>query len=156
MDILKAVQLAKELMEIHGVNQLGYSFRYNKRRNFAGICSYRNKTIELSLPLTRLSNEEDVIDTILHEIAHALTEGHGHDHVWRRKAIEIGCNGKRCFGKEKESMYEAFNNIAKVVGTCPNGHQHFRNRMPKIGKRYSCNSCSNKFNVNFLITYKLK
>ena len=33
----------------------------------------------------------------MHEIAHALVrKGHGHDAVWKAKALSIGCDGQRC------------------------------------------------------------
>jgi hypothetical protein len=34
----------------------------------------------------------DVENTILHEVAHALCPGHGHDSVWAERAREIGCD----------------------------------------------------------------
>ena len=42
------------------------------------------------------SDEATIRDTILHEIAHALTPGQHHNDVWRRKATAIGCTGQRC------------------------------------------------------------
>jgi SNF2 family DNA or RNA helicase len=36
--------------------------------------------------------DNEVICTIKHEVAHALTPGHGHDSVWADKAKEIGCD----------------------------------------------------------------
>jgi hypothetical protein len=38
-----------------------------------------------------------VTDTILHEIAHALTLGDGHGYAWKRKCIEIGAKPERCY-----------------------------------------------------------
>jgi len=153
MDTFKASQLAKELMAKHGATAMGYRFAYNSRKRSAGICDYRKKTVELSLPLTQLSNEVDVTDTILHEIAHALVgSGHGHDAVWQRKAIEIGCNGKRCYGKEKSSTFEAYKTVAKYKGVCPNGHEVFKNRMPR--NRQSCAKCCPRFNDKYLFVYK--
>jgi predicted SprT family Zn-dependent metalloprotease len=42
-----------------------------------------------------------VLDTILHEIAHALA-GHkaGHGPAWKAKCAQIGAKPKRCFGRE--------------------------------------------------------
>jgi len=155
MDLLKAQRLAIHLMEKHGVIKMGYGFAFNNARSAAGICSYRKKTIFLSKPLTMHSEEKDVLDTILHEIAHALTKGHKHDHVWRAKAIEIGCNGNRCYSREdKESTYSAFEKVAKVMGVCPNGHTTHRNRMPT--RKQSCSQCSNRYEERYLITFTRK
>ena len=39
--------------------------------------------------------DEEVKNTLLHEIAHALVgPGHRHNRVWRQKAREIGCDAK--------------------------------------------------------------
>jgi predicted SprT family Zn-dependent metalloprotease len=154
MDIFEAKRLAESFMSKHGLITNGWKFRYNNRKRSAGICSYRHSTIELSLPLTRLSNVVDVTDTILHEIAHALVgHKHGHDAVWQRKAIEIGCNGKRCYGDEKESTFQAYKMIAKYKGTCAGGHEHFRNRLPR--KRSSCAKCCPRFNDKYIISWSL-
>lgn len=152
MDLFKAQTLAKELMELHGVTQMGYRFAFNNRRNSAGVCNYNKKMIFLSMLLTKHTDEEEVRDTILHEIAHALTKGHGHDNVWKRKAIEIGCNGNRCYSSNtKESTYNAFKKVAKYKGLCPNGHERFKNRFPK--RKSSCGECCPIYNEKYLITY---
>jgi predicted SprT family Zn-dependent metalloprotease len=152
MDILAAQQLANELMELHGAKALGYRFAWNKRRRAAGICSYRRKTVELSWLLTQHANELEVKDTILHEIAHALTKGHNHDAVWVAKAKEIGCNGDRCYNSEnKPQTHEAYKMIAKYKGVCPNGHESFKNRMPT--RKHSCGKCCRTFSEKYLIVY---
>ena len=41
--------------------------------------------------------QEDIQDTILHEIAHAIVgPKHGHDKVWKVMASKLGCSAKRC------------------------------------------------------------
>jgi predicted SprT family Zn-dependent metalloprotease len=153
MDLQKAKDLAINLMQEHGLIDSKWYFRFNNRRRSAGVCSYRNKSIELSKHITAHADEHEVRDTILHEIAHALVgEGHGHDSVWVRKAKSIGCNGLRCYDeKSKPSTSEAYRLIAKYKGFCPNGHNHFRNRMPK--KSVSCGLCSSKYNPDYLVVY---
>lgn len=150
MDINRAAKIANELMIKYEVDKLGYKFRFNKKKLSAGTCSYTEKTIQLSLPITQFAEEHDVVDTILHEIAHALTPGHGHDKVWKKKAIEIGCRGKRCFD-EKTSTMNAANKIAKYKGVCPNGHLSFRNRLPK--RNMSCGVCCKHYNPKFIFVY---
>jgi len=53
--------------------------------------------ITLSRPLTLLNPIEQVRDTILHEIAHALTPGDGHGAKWKAACIAIGAKPVRCF-----------------------------------------------------------
>jgi len=154
MNLQAAQTLALQLMELHGLIQDKWFFQFNNRKNAAGICNYSKHSIELSRPLTELSDEVDVKDTILHEIAHAFTKGHHHDYVWQRKAKEIGCNGLRCYDvKSKESTEIAYNLIAKYKGVCPNGHEYYKNKMSK--KRSSCSKCSPRFDDRFIITYSL-
>lgn len=153
MNLQTAQTLALELMQLHGVTEMGYTFAFNNARRAAGKCKYFSKRIELSKHLTALADDVDVKDTILHEIAHALTKGHGHDYVWQRKAKEIGCNGQRCYNiNNKESLAIAYKMVAKYKAVCKNGHEHFLNRMPKVAR--SCGYCSRRFNPNELLTYK--
>ncbi|MGI9142568.1 MAG: SprT-like domain-containing protein [Fluviibacter sp.] len=67
-------------------------------RNYSmrGSCNHTKKLIRLQPCYVERASEEMLTNTILHELAHAIVGvGHGHDHTWKRKAIEIGCNGKR-------------------------------------------------------------
>ncbi len=89
----------KKYMTHHGLIKKGWSYRINKRKESAGVTKYLSKSIEIShyyinSPKT---TKDNIINTILHEIAHSLTRGHGHDSTWKKKFIEIGGNGlKRC------------------------------------------------------------
>lgn len=153
MDLKHAYNLALELMDKHGLLDDKWNFEFNRRKQSAGLCSYRNHTIYLSEPITSLSSIEDVTDTILHEIAHALTHGHGHDSVWRKKAIEIGANGHRCFDQhDKPSHANAVRTISKYKAVCINGHEHFANRKHK--RRGSCPICSSRFDERYILEYK--
>ena len=67
---------------------------YDNAKRRAGICRFAEQTLGLSAPLTAVHSEDDVRDTILHEIAHALVgPAHGHDATWRAMARRIGCSG---------------------------------------------------------------
>lgn len=154
MNLLEAKNLANDLMAKHGILDQGWRFQYDNARRRFGRCSYRTKTISLSKHLVSLNDLEKVKDTILHEIAHALTPGHGHDRVWQRKAIEIGCNGERCYSsfdvQQPESRY-----IAECKGC---GHTHKRHKMTdrlKYGKQ-SCGRCSSgSYNEKFRLEWKV-
>jgi len=71
-----------------------WSMRLNQSASskFLGLCSYKDKCIILSAHHIDIHPDADVINTIKHEVAHALTQGHGHDDVWAMKAKELGCD----------------------------------------------------------------
>jgi SNF2 family DNA or RNA helicase len=52
---------------------------------------YQDKVIVLNAHHIDIHPYEEVMDTIFHEVAHALCPRHGHDDVWATKAREIGC-----------------------------------------------------------------
>lgn len=86
---------ARSLLEQYHL--IGWSFQFDNGRKRAGCCQYGTKVISLSYAFARQATEADIIDTILHEIAHALVgKVHNHDEVWRTKAQELGCSGRRC------------------------------------------------------------
>jgi predicted SprT family Zn-dependent metalloprotease len=86
---------AVALLQRHGLKDWHFAFDDATRR--AGSCQYRRKTITLSRHLARNASEAEILDTLLHEIAHALVgPRHNHDAAWRAKAIEIGSSGERC------------------------------------------------------------
>ena len=86
--------MALETMRAHGLRTWRFKLDGSTRR--AGCCNYHDKMISISFDLARSASEEDIRDTILHEIAHALVgKRHNHDAVWRAKALEIGGSGER-------------------------------------------------------------
>jgi predicted SprT family Zn-dependent metalloprotease len=91
----EARRLAVELMARHGLS--GWTFGFNRRKRTLGLCRYGPQAIELSIHLVDRNDADEVRDTILHEIAHALVgPGHGHDPVWKAKAAEVGARPERC------------------------------------------------------------
>ena len=94
---------ARVLMAAHGL--IGWEFGLNTNVRRAGVCFYPQRgnpgRIELSAHFVERNPDEEVRDTILHEIAHALVgPRHGHDAVWRAKCVEIGARPDRCYGEE--------------------------------------------------------
>lgn len=85
---------ADKLIEQH--NLADWRFRFDSANRRGGLCSYSEKMISLSEQYCLHAQDDEIIDTILHEIAHALVgPEHGHDKVWQSKAKEIGCSGER-------------------------------------------------------------
>jgi predicted SprT family Zn-dependent metalloprotease len=94
VDIAEARTLARQLMNQYGLER--WTFRIDNCRSRFGHCSWRRGRISLSGPLTLLNDRDRVKDTILHEIAHALTPFTNHNRVWKLKAREIGANPVAC------------------------------------------------------------
>jgi predicted SprT family Zn-dependent metalloprotease len=154
MKLQDAQDLANELMTKHSLfNQpLPWKFEFDNAVRRFGCCKHRSKRITLSKKLVELNDEAQVKDTILHEIAHALVgPKHGHDRVWKQKALEIGCNGERCYSSETVTQPEP-----KYKAICPNpkcGHVHKRNRRPK--RESSCGVCGDgRFDREKLLIFK--
>lgn len=149
MELSEAKKLATTLMIHHGLVDWNFKFDFAKRR--FGCCFYHSKTISLSKHLVLINTYESVRDTILHEIAHALTPGHHHDHVWRKKAIEIGCNGKRCFTSDDAVVIKG-----KYTAVCSGCNKvHDRHRKPRY--KTSCAKCGNGvFNTKYLLEFSLR
>jgi predicted SprT family Zn-dependent metalloprotease len=151
MNIREAVQIGTEILE--NVLNLGYPELYgwrvttNNRKRAFGVCNYRTKQIELSNILIPHMTNEGIKDTIIHEIAHALTRGHNHDHVWRRKCIELGGNGNRVgnddkFNSNPDVIRQQISKYTLICPTC--GLKIFKNRKPK--KNISCGKHGNYYN----------
>jgi predicted SprT family Zn-dependent metalloprotease len=150
MDLNKAQALANELMQKHNIKQNGWIFRFDNARRRFGCCKYRSRTITLSKYLTHLNDEKEVRNTILHEIAHALTPGHHHDWVWKAKAREIGCSGDRCYSGKSVTTPES-----RYIAVCSGcGHTHKRHRATHSVS--SCGFCSGgRYNPTYKLEFKL-
>jgi predicted SprT family Zn-dependent metalloprotease len=94
-ELAAVARLARELMVKHQLNQWSFQFDHATKR--AGCCHYATHLLSLSHEFAKRAPDEEIRETILHEIAHALVgQAHGHDDVWRAKALETGCSGRRC------------------------------------------------------------
>jgi predicted SprT family Zn-dependent metalloprotease len=149
MNLNEARVLATALIEKHGLTD--WQFKFDTALSRFGCCKFRSKTITLSAKLTELNVEAKVTDTILHEIAHALVGvGHGHDSVWKRKALEIGCNGERCYNPQEVSTPDG--KYSAVCPKCKHVHKKFR----KKTRRSSCGFCSGgRFNPEYELKYTM-
>lgn len=128
----------------------GWKCKINREDNeWSGICRHSYKTIELSHYLSRCSPEY-ILDTILHEIAHAISGYHEkHGDKWKKIAREIGCSGE-IHGAKISEKYLA------ICGSC--GYHHTRSQLP-YNSKFSCYFCcekysNGKYNHKFQLNYK--
>lgn len=141
MKLNDAAKLAQTLLREHGLAAQGWTFDYDTAVRRFGACHYRPKRITLSAKLVAMNDEARVRNTMLHEIAHALS-GHkaGHGPQWVAMARAIGCDGQRLYDSREVATVSR-----KFTGTCPNcGRQVQRHRRDKI----ACGTCCRKFNGN--------
>lgn len=146
MKLEDARHLAEEELRRHGLDEKGWRFEFDRARVRFGSCNYDRKVVTLSPHLTRLNGVDDVLDTIRHEIAHALAgRGTWHGERWKRAAQAVGCRPERCYGGHVKRPPRKF------VGECPScGHTVKRDRR----NRLSCGKCSPEFDPAYLIQWR--
>lgn len=123
-------QLANEKLIEHGLADDGWRFAWDIATKRGGACKYRSKTISLSRAIfTKPVNQPEALNTILHEIAHALAGGKaGHGWQWKIIARRIGCTGDRCHTMETDVK------PPRYVADCECGGKHPRQILPKRGR----------------------
>jgi predicted SprT family Zn-dependent metalloprotease len=155
MTLTQAHQLALSLMEEHGLRKAGWRFRWGsgkRQLGSAGVTRRRDpvtgrtievRTITLSRYLVRLNSDEEVRETILHEIAHAIAGvEHGHDAVWQRVCRRIGAKPQRLAG---ETVKVVAAPLEVVCGACERvlAQRHRRMRADVLERSY-CRHCGPK------------
>lgn len=147
MEVQQALAMGRRLVREHGLD--GWTVVADRAKTRAGVCRFARRQIGLSAPLTALHSEDEVRDTVLHEIAHALVgPEHGHDAVWRAKAREIGSSGERCVPADAPRVEGDW------VGRCPRGHERTRHKAPQ--RLMSCGTCSRRFDPDHLLTWSYR
>jgi len=133
--------MAESLRIAHKLD--GWRIQFDESRSRFGQCRIGEHVISLSRPLVELNNMEEVKDTILHEIAHALAPiGAHHNHAWKAVARSIGCRAERCY-----NAGSVITPPAKYNATCPAcGRKIQRERKTTI----ACNvCCKGKFQAEY-------
>lgn len=141
MKLEEAQTLAAELMERFWYKLDGWKFDFDNAKRRCGCTKFTAKTITLSRHFVRLNGEDEVRETILHEIAHAIAGqvgDRGHGQLWKGIARQVGAKPERC-------AYGVTMPEGDVEGVCAPGctQRHTRHRMPpkRLANAYSCNRC---------------
>jgi len=115
---------ADALIRMH-LDPAVWTFAFDSAKTRAGLCDYRRKRITVSRHLAGRFDDDAIHQVLLHEVAHAVAGSKaGHGPVWKKTAAELGYVGSRLHDGAIASE------LAPWVGTCPNGHEHYRYRRP--------------------------
>ncbi len=113
MELISVQLLANRLLNEHELFKKGWRFSFDRAKRRAGCCRYSKKEITLAKVYAEQEEFKAIKNVILHEIAHALVgPKHGHNEIWKQKALEIGCDAERCH-------YVVFSK-PKYILTCSN------------------------------------
>ena len=151
--IQKALQITRKVLKENGLT--GWTATTNRRKSSFGLCDYRKRQIQLSTILTPNCTEEAIMNTIFHEVAHAIIgSGHGHDRVWKSKCLELGGNGLRCGGSDNyiDGDREFLNKSSKYTLECP----VCGNTVPRSRKLKRDISCGKHGDRRFNPNHKMK
>ncbi len=135
--------ITQHLLNKYDLTAKGWTFAWDNAKRRAGQCRFGRKTISVSRHYAKLNvgnRPDDVMDTILHELAHALAgPGAGHGPAWRAMCVIVGANPQRCAGPEIEMPK------GKLIATCPSCkrvfHRHKQPRNQHRGRYLCCLAC---------------
>jgi hypothetical protein len=98
MNRTEATKFLRQLLDEHGLSDWRVTLTNNERyMNIMGMCVHDKKTIILNAFHVDTHPSVEVLDTIRHEVAHALTPNdRSHGAEWRLKAKSLGANPTQC------------------------------------------------------------
>lgn len=154
MRLNDTIILANKLMQRYGLIDKAWYFEFDNAIRRFGCTHYNTKRITISKHLALLNNEQQVTNTILHEIAHAIAGAScDHNALWRDVAVSIGCDGNRCYdsGVVKQPH-------ARYTAICPKCHKHVQ-KARKCGD-LACGRCCKRYNNDqysrdYLLTWRI-
>ncbi len=129
MRVAEARVATEGLLVKHGLWDQGWRFKLSRAKSRLGLCKHGTKQISISGAHIVQGTNAEVMDTILHEIAHAMVgPGNGHNWTWKEKALEIGARATRC---ATVLSYKQLHKYNLVCGHCEKtlGGRHRRTNM---------------------------
>jgi predicted SprT family Zn-dependent metalloprotease len=128
-----------------------YQFQWDNGKRRYGYCNFHTKTISISKVLAFLNSIEASLDTILHEISHALSGFNaGHGPQWKQQAQALGCNPTACY--DSKTIVKPPH---KYEGICPKCQKIYK-RFRKSYRHESCGvCCPSSYNPAYILVFKL-
>jgi len=121
----------------------------NMKNSTIGHCDYRRKEIVVSLEWLLNNDLEEMKQTVLHEIAHALLMNKPHRHnsqIFKEKCMEVGLQPHK-----KVTRPFARRQVKEYTGTCPVcGKVYIKSR------RYngSCGVCTSEYDERYKLIWR--
>ena len=117
----------------------GWTFVLAATQRRLGVCKYRTKRIEIAEYYARNSPQVTVLDTLLHEIAHAIAgPAAKHGPAWKAVAIRLGATPRAC-----DNSHETVVPPGDWQATCPACKKIFHlYRRPNRLSGYRCRCAS--------------
>ena len=137
MSLTEVAAKGKHLIREHEVKsglESGWQLAFDLAPTRGGLCRYKEKQITLSVTYCLKASKQEIVDTILHEIAHAIVgPKHGHDATWKAAAQRIGCTAERCHSVQ--------HTLPRWRGQCGCGQQWERQRLSQRVRTSRCRKC---------------
>ena len=136
---------AQALAELYLEHHLpAWSFKFNRRKKALGVAKLQLKRIELSEFWAVHLKEAEILDTLLHEIAHAmawdLEQYSGHGTPWKRYCRQLGARPSRV--ADVKSVTPILEKAATWKILCACGKTYYYYRKPRINlARAECRVC---------------
>lgn len=145
----QTVALARKLLNTHGLHF--WEFKFNRQKRNLGLCHFPTEThsgqISLSKHFIELNSDEKIRETLLHEVAHALSweryRHTGHGKIWKEIAREIGCKPERCCNDTDLIMPEIRHHTV-YLAHCSLCNRNFKKYRLHKNIYYYCNKCGIK------------
>lgn len=124
-----------------------WTFGWNRSRSRYGVCNYSRTEISLSYHYVQVATQEQVTQTILHEISHIVAgPGTGHGIAWKKACLIVGAKPIRC-GAYIENLPSLYR------GTCPVCQGVFKanRRLKNMSQRLCCKrGCTARVTKKFI------
>lgn len=135
------------LFDMWGIGH--WEFKLDKAPRRLGLCNYRDKVISIGEYHATHDSAEQVLDTLKHEIAHAVAylrgECDGHGPKWKAIAKLVGCSPTACNATAEGVKLSV--KPGKWIASCPNCDyvvQYYRKPKAAKQERYHVNCGSAK------------
>lgn len=129
--------------------RLSVGFAKGAKTNSIGWC-YRSEAAEDKIHQIfvspALTDTVQVLGTLLHELVHSATDGHGHDRIFGKVARALGLTGKLTATVPGEDLVKDLQELAKDLGEYPHSKlthaATYKGKHDKYQTKLVCQSCA--------------